>query len=64
MARKTKTEKFQEQTINALYKKHAEGKQINVFDMGKVWSAALAEFPNGLDAVEAAVVEAVAKYCK
>lgn len=63
MAKPSKTEKFLTSQITAFYNKHAQGKVINIMDMGKVTAAGRAAGPEGLPAVEAAVIAAIAKYC-
>jgi len=61
--RKSKTEKFLDAQIDAFYKAHAEGKAIDIFDIAKVWKMARDAAPQGLAAVEAAVIAGVAKFC-
>jgi hypothetical protein len=64
MAKPSKTEKFFAAQITGFYSKHSQGKNINIMDIKHVHAAALSQIPNGLPAVEAAVVAAIAKYCK
>lgn len=64
MAKPSKMEKFFTNQIKEFYEKHAEGKSINIMDIGKVYAAGMSAIPEGLPAVEAAVVASIAKYCK
>lgn len=62
MAKKTKLEKQIDTTVEAYFYQHSKGIQIGVMDLGKISKAGRDAFPNGLPAVEAAVIEAIAKY--
>lgn len=49
--------------IEQAYYKHAQGMQIGIMDIGKLYNDARAAVASGED-VEAAVVKGVEKYCQ
>lgn len=51
--------------IEQFYYRHAAGKMINIMDIGKVYAEGRKAYvvTQSLDAVESAIVGAIAKYC-
>jgi hypothetical protein len=63
MARKTKAEKALEARVNAAFKLHSSGIQVNIMDLGKILDAGRLAGREGGD-VEGAIQEALQKYRK
>ena len=61
MARQTKAEKAIEATVEAAFRKHANGVQINMMDLGKVMNAGRNAARAGAS-VDDAMIAAVAQY--
>jgi hypothetical protein len=64
MAKQSKLDKQIAKTVEGYFYQHSKGIQIGIFDLGKISKAGADAYPNGLPAVEAAVIEAIAKYGK
>lgn len=54
-----------DKSIEQFYYKHADGKAINIMDIGKVYAEGRKAYiaTQSMEAVEAAIIGAVAKYC-
>ena len=61
MARRTKRKSAIDELIEKTYYRLAEGRQINIMDIGKVFDAGRDAYKNGLP-VEVAIQAAVDKY--
>lgn len=61
MARRTKAEKALDDQIDQLFRKHGNGAQIPMMELGKVFNHARSAISNGTPP-DAAMQEAVAKY--
>lgn len=48
--------------IERLYYQHAQGKQINILDISKIYAAGRTAAQNGAD-VEQTIIAAIAQYC-
>ena len=49
--------------VEAIYYRNAQGKSINIMDIGKVFDAGRGAAKRGED-IEAAVIAAIGKYCQ
>lgn len=61
MARKTKEDKRIEKAVDDAFKKHGNGIQFNMMDLGKISAAGTKAGQEGKD-IEAAVKEAIEQY--
>lgn len=59
--RKTKAEKAIENAVDAAYKKHGNGVQVNIYDIGKILDAGRDAGAAGND-IDEAVKNAIAQY--
>jgi len=60
MARKKKNPI--DDAVAAAFNKHGSNIQFNIMDLGKIHDAGVLAAAGGMDAIDAAVIEAIAKY--